>query len=290
MSSTDPVSTARPAYITCTRSAMPATTPRSWVIMITAAPVSCCAVRSTSSTWAWMVTSRAVVGSSAMITSGSLAIAMAIITRWRMPPENSWGNDLRRIFGLGMPTRSSSSTARARAAEPDMLLWTSNASVIWSPTVKIGVSDDSGSWNTIASSLPRSFDRSSSPLPMSSSPCSLIDPVSVAVSGSRPMIASDVTDLPEPDSPTMPSTSPAARSKLTPRTARTAPASEGKLTVRSWTLRTVLPAVVRRTFDAATMLTPPLPVERTSDLAPSRCWIRSAPVVRERSVGGSGGR
>ena len=93
-----------------------------------------------------------------MITSGSLAIAMAIITRWRMPPENSWGNDLRRIFGLGMPTRSSSSTARARAAEPDMLLWTSNASVIWSPTVKIGVSDDSGSWNTIASSLPRSFD------------------------------------------------------------------------------------------------------------------------------------
>ena len=72
------------------------------------------------------------------------------------------------------------------------------------------------------------------------------------------MIASDVTDLPEPDSPTMPSTSPAARSKLMPRTARTAPASEGKLTVRSWTLRTVLPAVVRRTFDAATTLTPPL--------------------------------
>ena len=56
-----------------------------------AAPVSSCAVSSVSSTWAWTVTSRAVVGSSAMITSGSLAIAMAIMARWRMPPENSCG-------------------------------------------------------------------------------------------------------------------------------------------------------------------------------------------------------
>ena len=41
--------------------------------------------------WAWMVTSRAVVGSSAMSISGLQARAMAIITRWRMPPENWWG-------------------------------------------------------------------------------------------------------------------------------------------------------------------------------------------------------
>jgi len=41
--------------------------------------------------WAWTVTSSAVVGSSAMITSGSLAIAIAITTRWRMPPESSCG-------------------------------------------------------------------------------------------------------------------------------------------------------------------------------------------------------
>ncbi len=57
--------------------------------MITAAPVSFWASLSTSRTCAWIVTSSAVVGSSAMITSGSLAIAMAIITRWRIPPENS---------------------------------------------------------------------------------------------------------------------------------------------------------------------------------------------------------
>ncbi len=49
------------------------------------------AIRRTSRTWAWMVTSSAVVGSSAMSTFGSLAIAMAIIARWRIPPESSCG-------------------------------------------------------------------------------------------------------------------------------------------------------------------------------------------------------
>ncbi len=37
------------------------------------------------------------------------------------------------------------------------------------------------------------------------------------------MIESAVTLLPEPDSPTMPSASPAASAKLTPSTARTMP-------------------------------------------------------------------
>ena len=36
---------------------------------------------------AWMVTSSAVVGSSAIISFGSQLNAMAIITRWRMPPD-----------------------------------------------------------------------------------------------------------------------------------------------------------------------------------------------------------
>ena len=39
--------------------------------------------------WAWVVTSRAVVGSSAISRSGLHDSAMAIITRWRMPPD-SW--------------------------------------------------------------------------------------------------------------------------------------------------------------------------------------------------------
>ena len=37
----------------------------------------------------WMVTSSAVVGSSAISSFGSQASAMAIMTRWRMPPD-SW--------------------------------------------------------------------------------------------------------------------------------------------------------------------------------------------------------
>ena len=39
--------------------------------------------------WAWVVTSSAVVASSAISSFGWQASAIAIITRWRMPPE-SW--------------------------------------------------------------------------------------------------------------------------------------------------------------------------------------------------------
>lgn len=47
--------------------------------------------RSTFRIPAWTVTSRAVVGSSATSTLGPHATAIAIITRWRMPPESWWG-------------------------------------------------------------------------------------------------------------------------------------------------------------------------------------------------------
>ena len=40
---------------------------------------------------AWVVASRPVVGSSAMSSEGLPASAMAIITRWHMPPESSLG-------------------------------------------------------------------------------------------------------------------------------------------------------------------------------------------------------
>ena len=36
---------------------------------------------------AWIVTSSAVVGSSAISSCGSHESAMAVITRWRMPPD-----------------------------------------------------------------------------------------------------------------------------------------------------------------------------------------------------------
>src|SRR5262245_36883724 len=84
----------------------------------------------------------------------------------------------------------------------------------------------------------------------SSSPCRLIEPLTLAPGGSNPMIASDVTDLPDPDSQTIPSTSPAARSQSMPRTALTTPSSDGNSTCRSLTLRTV-PLVVLRAFGGA---------------------------------------
>ncbi len=58
---------------------------------MSAVPDSVVSRRSSSRTWAWIVTSSAVVGSSAIISFGSRASAIAIITRWRIPPENWWG-------------------------------------------------------------------------------------------------------------------------------------------------------------------------------------------------------
>ena len=82
-------------------------------------------------------------------------------------------------------------------------------SMIWSPMVKLGLSDVIGSWKIIASRLPRrsrsvcvgSFSRSK--------PSKRIAPeISARCFGSSPMIASDVTLLPQPDSPTRPSVAP----------------------------------------------------------------------------------
>ncbi len=55
-------------------------------------------------------------------------------------------------------------------------------------------------------------------------------PDAVAVSGRRPRIVFAVTVLPEPDSPTIASTSPGATRRLTSSTAFTAPASVANVT------------------------------------------------------------
>ena len=82
-------STLRPAYITTTRSAFSATTPMSCVISMIAVPSVSCNSRIRSRICAWIVTSSAVVGSSAINSFGLHASAIAIIARCRMPPE-SW--------------------------------------------------------------------------------------------------------------------------------------------------------------------------------------------------------
>ena len=59
-----------------------------------------CNASSNSSTWAWIVTSSAVVGSSAMRRLGRQAKAMAINARCRWPPESSCGKAARALFGI----------------------------------------------------------------------------------------------------------------------------------------------------------------------------------------------
>ena len=61
------------------------------------------------------MTSRAVVGSSPMTIAGSHASAIAIIARWRIPPDSSCGY-ARAALLAGCPTSSSSSPARLRDA------------------------------------------------------------------------------------------------------------------------------------------------------------------------------
>ena len=93
---------------------MLATTPRSWVISSMAMLSLACRSRSSCRICAWMVTSSAVVGSSAISSAGRQISAMAIIARWRMPPDSSNGYMSIARFGLGNPTRPSISMVRSR--------------------------------------------------------------------------------------------------------------------------------------------------------------------------------
>ena len=103
-----------------------------------------------------MVTSSAVVGSSAISTLGLHDSAMAIMTRWRMPPENWCGIAVRASLGLGNADAAQHLDGLAHGAcaarRPGAA---AIASAIWCPTVKSGLSDVIGSWKIIEMSLPR---------------------------------------------------------------------------------------------------------------------------------------
>ena len=135
---TGPSSTMLPCRMTMTRVAISATTPMSWVIRISAVPVSRCRSRSRSSTSRCTVTSSAVVGSSQISTSGRSASAMAIITRWRIPPESSCGYWFNRRSGCEMRTDCSAASARARASLRASVWCAVMASISCAPTVITG--------------------------------------------------------------------------------------------------------------------------------------------------------
>ena len=75
----------------------------------------------------------------------------------------------------------------------------------------IGCREESGSWKIIAIRPPRT-SRSSFSLALSRSiPSNVMEPLMCAEDDRvRPMTVSELTDLPEPDSPTMPSVRPAS--------------------------------------------------------------------------------
>jgi hypothetical protein len=93
-------------------------TPRSWLISTMAALKSALSSRSKSRICAWMVTSSAVVGSSASSSTGSLEKPIASITRWRMPPENWCGKPAIARSGAVIPMRPEQ-IDRAAAAPTD---------------------------------------------------------------------------------------------------------------------------------------------------------------------------
>src|SRR2546429_626830 len=89
MSSAVPSSTILPAYITWMLSQCSATTPRSCVMMTTAALNSSWSRSIRSRIWAWTVTSSAVVGSSAIRRSGVRESAIAVRKDTLLPDPDS---------------------------------------------------------------------------------------------------------------------------------------------------------------------------------------------------------
>ena len=136
-----------------------------------------------------------------------------------------------------MPTRPSSSTARARAWASVMPRWIVSGSAICRPMVSTGFRLVIGSWKTIAMSRPRSARISDSGRHSRSRPPNRTRPPATRPAGraSRRMTASAETDLPQPDSPTMAMVSPALTVQLTPPTAWTMPRPVRNSTWRSST-------------------------------------------------------
>ena len=99
--------------------------------------------------------------------------------------------------------------ARWRAAFGDIAWWLRSISAIWNPIVYTGFSAVIGSWKITDTSRPRIWRSERWSMPTISRSPSLIEPATWAFFGSSPSIAIAVVDLPEPDSPTIASTSPA---------------------------------------------------------------------------------
>ena len=134
--------------------------------------------------------------------------------RWRCPPENSCGR--RAAASAGRCTISNSAATRRPMSARDTTRCTDNTSARQACTVMRGLSEPSGSWNTIWTW--RLYARSPAPLSRRTSlPAKRMSPASGSCRRTRQRAR---VDLPQPDSPTMPSVSPRATVSETSSTAR----------------------------------------------------------------------
>ena len=183
---------------------------------------------------AWIVTSSAVVGSSAISRRGRHASAIAIATRWRWPPESWCG------YRADDPLRDRAARrARPRRSRGPRHPVSTRPRGCGSTRRSAGRPCGSGSApcaapGTRCRSRRRAARASSrSGRPISSRPFQRTLPAAVAPSGSSPRIASAVSDLPDPDSPISPTRAPSGTANETPSTTRRPSMS----TVRSCTSR-----------------------------------------------------
>ena len=148
-------------------------------------------------------------------------------------------------FGLGdLDLPQQLDAARARPAPCSCSRCRRSTSMIWSPTVCTGDSDDIGSWKIIAiSRAAHGADRAAARIELGEvdagavrARCRIIEPATMRPGASTICrIERAVTLLPEPLSPTTQSVRPRSTSKDTPSTAFTTPLRTGNGSSRSRT-------------------------------------------------------
>src|SRR5262245_16923249 len=162
--------------------------------------------------------------------------AIAIIARCRIPPENSCGYWSMRRSGFEMQPSARSSIARFHACFVASSPCACSCSSICQPIVYTGVNAVIGSWKIIAISPPRIARISPGERANRSRPRSRTWPCTMAFGSRISRITAIIeTVLPEPDSPTIPTTSSTSTVSESPSTARRSPASVRNETWRSRT-------------------------------------------------------
>ena len=182
------------------------TTPRSWLIIITAIPRSFDSLLSKFNICACTVTSNAVVGSSAINTFGFPARAIAIQIRCCIPPEHSNGYRFIHALTSRIPTISNNSSAFSFASCRVQSVCSLRLSIICLPIFINGSRHDIAFCMMTAISPPRSFLLFTSVRGgVISSPQYRICPLEITAPFLRnPRIAIAIVDFPDPDSPTIP--------------------------------------------------------------------------------------